>query len=66
MIGSVRIEPSMDENAAFVCLGNQKRQRIEGLPRPHLPGQKLRPRLELRCVNGIRHRTHLKDNGIEP
>ena len=66
VIRPIRIEPRMDENAAFMCLGDQKRERVERLRLSHLPGQKLRPRLELRSIDRIRHRPHLKDDGVEP
>jgi hypothetical protein len=56
----------VDEYTAPVPLGDQKLQRVERLSLAHLAGEELRPRLDVRIVEGVALRADLKDYGVEP
>ena len=66
MIRAVRIEPRVDEDAAFVGFGDEERERVESLCLAHLPGQEFRPGLEARFVDRVGHRSDLEDDGVKP
>ena len=66
VISPIRVEPRVNQNAAFMCLSDQKSQRVKVLRLAHPAGQKFGPWFELRAVNCIRHRPHLKYHGIQP
>jgi hypothetical protein len=56
----------VDEHAAPVRLGDQKLQRVERLSLAHVACEELRPRLDVRLIEGVALRANLKDYGVEP